>query len=81
MASVKLWALLLLKLLGPYTQRICVDGYWPADTLVTQRINHTATLNFVFYSYRKRQAAVFSLNPAPKPQTRPRSQIKGEVIE
>jgi hypothetical protein len=36
----------------------------PDHTLETQRINHTAMLSFIFYTYRKRQSVIFALNPA-----------------
>ena len=72
------------KLPGPYTQRICVDGYWPVNTLGTERINHTATLNFIFYTFRRRQSVIFALNPTPKAKKQPcksRSQLKAEAIQ
>ncbi len=61
-----------LNLRGPYTQRICVDVYWPVNTLETERINLTATLEFVFYMYRKQQSVIFALYPTPKAQKQPR---------
>lgn len=73
-----------LYLPGPYTQRICVNRYWPVNTLETERINHTATLKFAFYVHRKRQSAVFSLSLAPKAQKTPcksRAQIKAGGIQ
>jgi len=52
------------QLPGPYTQRICVPEYWPVNTLETERINHSATMKFTFYAYRRYQSVIFSLNPA-----------------
>ncbi|MHC4572906.1 MAG: MarR family transcriptional regulator [Planctomycetota bacterium] len=72
------------RLLGRYTQRIRVFGYWPVNTLETKRINHTATLKFVFYTHRKRQSAIFSLNPtqeACKPTYKSKTQIKADGIQ
>lgn len=69
---------------GPETQRICVNKYWPANICETQRINHTATLNFAFNTYRKRQSVMFSLNPALGHQKRickPKTQIKADGIQ
>ncbi len=72
------------KLPGPYTQRICVDRYWSVTTLETQRINHSATIKFAFYAYKRHQSIIFSLNPAVKnikPPRKPRSWIKLEAVE
>ena len=68
----------------PDTQRICVDGYWPANTLETQRINHSAVVKFAFYTYRRQQSVIFALNPTPKDEKRPcksRIQIKAKGIQ
>ena len=72
------------KLPGPYTQRICVPEYWPANNLETERINHSATLNFTFYMHRRRQSVIFALNPTPNPQKppcKPKTQIKADGIQ
>ena len=77
------WTWPTLKLPGPYTQRICVPGYWPVNTLETERINLTAKLKFAFYAHRKRQSVIFALNPAPNPKTRrkSRAQITADGIQ
>jgi len=82
LASVKLWALLLLNLPSPYTQRIYVDRYWPATSLETEHINQAAMLKFTFYTHRRRQSVIFALNPAPKQkmQCKTRTQIKANGI-
>jgi hypothetical protein len=52
--------------------------------LETERINLTATLTFAFYAHRKRQSAIFALEPVPKPQKPPcksRAQIKSEGMQ
>jgi predicted HTH transcriptional regulator len=72
------------KLPGPYTQRICVPGYWPVNTLETQRINHSAAIKFTFYAHRRHQSVIFSLNPTPKAQKQPcksRAQITADGIQ
>jgi hypothetical protein len=57
---------------GPYTQRICVDGYWPVNTLETERINHSAAIKFAFYTHRRHQSVIFSINPASRSRKRPK---------
>jgi hypothetical protein len=68
-------------LLGPYPQRICVNRYWPVNTLETERINHTACLMFALYAYRRRQSVIFALKPGPKVQKRPYKSRKADRIQ
>jgi len=84
LASVKLWALLLLNLPGPYTQRICVDRYWPVASQSTERIIHSAAIKFPFYTYRRHQALIFSLNPSPQrlgKAKRSRDEIRRQALQ
>ena len=67
-----------LKLPGPYTQRICVPEYWPVNSLETQRINHLADIKFTFYSHKRHQSVIFSLNPASRSQ-RIAKMSRGEI--
>ncbi|MHC4536967.1 MAG: hypothetical protein ACYS6K_23715, partial [Planctomycetota bacterium] len=63
---------------------ICVGRYWPVNTLETERINLTATLEFAFYTHRRRQSAIFALNPAPKAKKQPcksRAQITSDSMQ
>ena len=68
----------------PYTQRICVDRYWSVTSLETERINHSATIKFAFYAYKRRQSIIFSLKPVvkiTKSRRKTRSQLRLEGIE
>ncbi len=76
--------LTILKLPGPYTRRICVDRYWSVTNAETERINHSATIKFAFFAYKRHQSIIFSLNPAvktTKSHQKTRSQLKLEAIE
>ena len=58
--------------------------YWLVNRLEAERINLIATIKFAFHTHRKRQSAIFALNPAPKAQKQPRKsriQIKAEAIQ
>jgi hypothetical protein len=80
----KLWSPPLLKLPGPYTQRICVDRYWSVTSSETERINHSAAIKFAFYTHRRHQSVIFSLNAAPRRRRKAkmsREKIKSQALE
>jgi hypothetical protein len=53
-------------------------------TLETERIKHSATIKFAFYTYKRHQSIIFSLHPVvktSKPEKKLRSQLRLEAID
>lgn len=59
----------------------CFDSFTNAET---ERINHSATIKFAFYAYKRHQSIIFSLIPAvktSKPRQKSRLQLRLEGID